>query len=309
MIQQANFIHEFTIMKAFPMPRGNGIRILIKASTEKEDRAGEIILKSAYLDPQMRSNFLDEGYLDYNHLTDIVDNEILNSNGNIAPERLTELQKAKVQAIIGYPQAVGTRDEFPSEYKLTDDGFYILGSLIPGNVYAEEIRKGLEAGFNGWGASVSGKALRSDFDGNKLRRIHLRKCAIQPRGESINNDTSVMLMKSNLVKISSLQDVHKSFLIDQDSTEQLNGEPLPLLSDFQTKYNALYSFILNDPIVSEHFLEKIFSDILQCVKNNTMPIKSLAIRDIISSKYGIENELLEDMTDTFFIKLNGEINV
>jgi hypothetical protein len=308
MMQQAEFIHDFSIMKAFPMPRGNGIRILIKASTEKEDRVGEVILKSAYADTQMRSNFLDEGYLDYNHLTDIIDKEIINSGGNISPERLTELQKSKIQAIIGYPQAVGTRDEFPSEYKLVDDGFYILGSLIPGNVYAEEIRKGLEAGFAGWGASVSGKAHRSDFDGNTLKRIHLRKCAIQPKSDSINNDTAVTLMKSNILM---LKDVQKSFLASQDSSfvEESNIEDLSFLRKLQVKYNALYDFVSNDPIASQRYMEKIFSDIVSRVISKEMSVKTISIRDWISSQYGLEGDLLEEMTDTFFIKLNGEINV
>lgn len=306
MAETAEFIHKFTIQKAFPGERGGAIRILIKASTEDQDRQGQIILKSAYSDSLMRDEFVREGYLDYNHLTDYIDSEIFGSKPPPSAEKLAELQKTKLQAIIGYPTAVGSKEEFPSEYKLTDDGFYILGSLIPGNQYAEEIRRGLEAGWNGWGASVSGQAFKTDLQGNTLKKIHLRKCAIQPKSESINGNTSVQLLKSNIVQ---LRDIHKSLLaqVTTDVTGLGGIEDGPT-SDLQRRYDILYNFVKDDTVTNERFLEKIFTDISGRIYNQEMPLRSHVIRECLNGDYGIDGDVLDDMTDTFFIKLSGEKN-
>lgn len=89
------FLHPFQILKANPEERSGAIKILVKASTEEEDKQGEIILKSAYQDPLMRKEFLNEGYFDYNHLTDIIDKEIslLKSQNQMIASRLVELTK------------------------------------------------------------------------------------------------------------------------------------------------------------------------------------------------------------------------
>ena len=108
-----------------------------------------------------------------------------------------------------------------------------------------------------------------------------------------------------------LKDVQKSFLASQDSSfvEESNIEDLSLLRKLQVKYNALYDFVSNDPIASQRYMEKIFSDIVSRVISKEMSVKTISIRDWISTQYGLEGDLLEEMTDTFFIKLNGEINV
>lgn len=311
MKEQQDFVHQFSIVKANPEERTGSIKCLIKASSEKEDRVGEIILKSAYADSQMRSNFLKEGYLDYNHLTDFIDKEIIESKPGV--ERLAQLQKSKLEAIIGFPEAVGTKDEFPAELGIKDDGFYILGRLIAGNSYVEEIRKGLQSGWKGYGASVSGTAFASDFEGNKLRRITLKKCAIQPLQESVNGDTGVMLLKSNLVL---LRDIQKSLF-------SFDNGPLPLpptqfteseallhakIQSLEQKLNGFMNLLAVDPVFADKFLESLYSDILNQVLNGGIPLKSNYIRSYIQDRFGLDGESLDDLVDTIFIKITGEQN-
>lgn len=304
MKSEQNFVHQFQIIKASPEERGGGLKCLIKASSEKEDRVGEIILKSAYADASMRSNFLKEGYLDYNHLTDFIDKEIIETKPSV--ERLAQLQKSKLEAIIGYPEAVGTKDEFPSELGIKDDGFYILGRLIPGNTYVEEIRKGLQSGWKGFGASVSGTAFARDFEGNKLQRITLKKCAIQPLQESVNGDTSVMLLKSNLVY---LRDVQKSLLalpLDPSPMSPVESELIQRVSSLETKLNGFMGLMASNPQFAEKFVESVYSDISQRVTNKTLPLKSNAIRDYIQLSFGLDGDSLDELADTLFIKITGE---
>lgn len=202
-MKETVFLHPFNILKASPEERTGAIKILVKASSEREDRQGEIILKSAYADKEMQEAFKTQGYFDYNHLTDHIDKEIrdLKSNGNLTGSKLVELQKAKTEAIIGSPTQIGFKDDFASNLGIKEDGLYILGSLFPGNKFAEEIRKGLQAGFNGWGASVSGFARPQDYSGKTIRKILLKKCAIAPLQEVINPDTSVQLLKGAIFQI------------------------------------------------------------------------------------------------------------
>ncbi|TGL58625.1 hypothetical protein [Leptospira jelokensis] len=307
MREQQNFVHQFSIVKAQPEERSGSIKCLIKASSEKEDRVGEIILKSAYADSQMRNNFLKEGYLDYNHITDFIDKEIAETKPSV--DRLATLQKSKLEAIIGYPEAVGTKDEFPNELGIKDDGFYILGRLIPGNHFVEEIRKGLQSGWKGYGASVSGTAFAKDFDGNKLKRITLKKCAIQPLQESVNGDTHVTLLKSNLVL---LRDIQKSFA---DGTSPVpsqmtsgENELYSKIHALEMKLNGFMNLLSHHPEFADKFLETIYSDILSQILNGGMSLKSSSLRDYIQFRYGLDGETLEDLTDTLFIKITGEQN-
>lgn len=307
-MSETQFLHPFQIMKATPEDRTGAIKILVKASSEREDRQGEIILKSAYADPSMRSEFTSQGYFDFNHLTDHIDKEIrdLKKEGKLTGSLLVDLQKSKAEAIIGAPEQIGLKEDFPTHYGIKDDGLYILGRLFPGNKFAEEIRKGLQAGFQGWGASVSGFARPQDYQGKTIRKILLRKCAIAPLQEVINPDTSVQLIKGAIF----LRDIEKSYLerasISSDDSEKLESFAAERLLRIERKLNFLTKLFQSDPQAQDRFVELIISDISERVRNQGMELRSALIRSVLQTEYSIEGEDLENLTDAIFLKLSGE---
>ncbi|MCR1794905.1 hypothetical protein [Leptospira sp. id769339] len=299
------FFHPFHILKASPEERTGAIRILIRASSEKEDRQGEIILKSAYDDPEMRSTFKAQGYLDYNHLTDLIDKEIREKRPSAA--ELVELQKAKSAAIIGSPEEIGTKNDFPSSLGIKEEGLYIIGRLFPGNAFVEEIRKGLQAGFNGWGASVSGFASPNDVDKKKIKKIQLRKCAIAPLQEVINPDTSVQLLKGAVM----LRDLYKSNFEDS-FPDNANEEIYPLkeyenskINSIERKLLGLSRLIYSVPSIQDQTLNQIFTDCQSLVKTGSMDLRTSAIRNYLQDNYSFDGSDLENLSDTIFLQLNG----
>lgn len=304
MSETQQFLHPFQICKATPEDRTGAIKILVRASSEQEDRQGEIILKSAYADPAMRADFTKTGYLDYNHLTDHIDREIREKkkSGELTSSLLVDLQKAKASAIIGAPEQIGLKDDFPAHYGLQNDGVYILGRLFPRNAFAEEIRKGLEAGFQGWGASVSGFARPEDLQGKTIKKIFLRKCALAPLAEVINPDTSVQLIKGAIM----LRDLEKSLIDGTLSAAEVLDIENDRIARLETKVNFLSRLIQFSPNLQDQYLDLIFSDISIRVKNGNMDLRSSTIRNLLFTEFGIEGEELETLTDTIFLKLSGE---
>ncbi|ULH30860.1 hypothetical protein [Leptospira weilii] len=307
-MSETQFLHPFHIMKATPEDRTGAIKILVKASSEREDRQGEVILKSAYADLSMRSEFTSQGYFDFNHLTDHIDKEIrdLKKEGKLTGSVLVDLQKSKAEAIIGAPEQIGLKEDFPAHYGIKDDGLYILGRLFPGNKFAEEIRKGLQAGFQGWGASVSGFARPQDYQGKTIRKILLRKCAIAPLQEVINPDTSVQLIKGAIF----LRDIEKSILEGvsdpTDLSTNLESFELERLRRIERKLDFLTKLFQSDPEAQDRFVELIISDISDRVRNQGMELRSALIRSVLQTEYSIEGEDLENLTDAIFLKLSGE---
>lgn len=296
------FLHPFQILKASPEERTGAIKVLVRASSEKEDLQGEVILKSAYADTGMRNEFLAQGYFDYNHLTDIIDKEIqdLRTKGKLSGTVLVNLQKAKIESIIGGVEQIGFKDDFPQSLGIRNDGLYIQGRLFPENKFAEEIGKGLQAGFKGWGASVSGYARPQDYQGKTIRKIQLRKCALAPLQEVYNPDTSVQLIKGAVL----LRDIEKSSLpVPIDSQ---NSESLDRLFRIERKLDLLSKLFLSDPNTQDSFLDLIFSDIANRTKTQESKLGSSWVRSVLSDEFYLEGEDLENFTDLLFLKLNGE---
>ncbi len=294
------FLHPFHILKASPEERSGAIKILVKASSEKEDRQGEIILKSAYEDRGMRDAFLQQGYFDYNHLTDHIDKEIreLKTSGTLTGSKLVELQKAKTEAIIGSPNRIGLKDDFPSSLGIKEDGLYIQGSLFPGNKFAEEICKGLQAGFNGWGASVSGFARPQDYSGKTIRKILLKKCAIAPLQEVINPDTAVQLLKGAVF----LKDLEKSEILP--TTPQVVFDE-DRLSRIERRLDFFSKIFQSDPDAQDRYVDLIYSDIANRITKDE-EIRSAWVRSILQNEFCVEGQDLENLADMIFLKLNEE---
>ncbi|TGM04852.1 hypothetical protein EHQ76_07360 [Leptospira barantonii] len=298
------FLHPCNILKASPEDRTGAIKILVKASSENEDRQGEVILKSAYADTGMRNAFLHQGYFDYNHLTDHIDKEIreLKATGKLTGTVLVDLQKAKTEAIIGSPEIIGFKDDFPQSLGIKDDGLYIQGRLFPGNKFAEEIRKGLQAGFTGWGASVSGFARPQDYSGKTIRKILLNKCALAPLQEVINPETSVQLLKGAIL----LRNIEKSeSLVDKDHAIQQVIIDEDRLLKIERRLDFFSKLFQSDPAAQDRYVDLIFSDITNRIKQDE-EIRSAWVRSVLSSEYAIDGEDLENLTDLLFLKLNEE---
>ncbi|TGM05980.1 hypothetical protein EHQ76_06855 [Leptospira barantonii] len=299
------FLHPCNILKASPEDRTGAIKILVKASSEKEDRQGEIILKSAYEDRGMRDAFLHQGYFDYNHLTDHIDKEIrdLKNTGKLTGSVLVDLQKSKTEAIIGAPEQIGFKEDFPSSLGIKDDGLYILGRLFPGNKFAEEIRKGLQAGFNGWGASVSGFARPQDYSGKTIRKILLNKCALAPLQEVINPETSVQLLKGAIL----LRDIEKSDLTSTNIPVIPQGViDEDRLLRIERRLDFFSRLFQSDPTAQDRYVDLIFSDITNRIKTQEQEIRSAWVRSVLSNDYCIDGDDLENLTDLLFLKLNEE---
>ncbi|PJZ29089.1 hypothetical protein [Leptospira kmetyi] len=299
------FLHPCNILKASPEHRTGAIKILVKASSENEDRQGEIILKSAYEDRGMRDAFLHQGYFDYNHLTDHIDKEIrdLKNNGKLTGSVLVDLQKSKTEAIIGAPEQIGFKEDFPTSLGIKDDGLYILGRLFPGNKFAEEIRKGLQAGFNGWGASVSGFARPQDYSGKTIRKILLNKCALAPLQEVINPETSVQLLKGAIL----LRDIEKSDL----TSTNISVIPQGVIDEdrllrIERRLDFFSRLFQSDPSAQDRYVDLIFSDITNRIKTQEQEIRSAWVRSVLSNDYCIDGDDLENLTDLLFLKLNEE---
>lgn len=297
-----NFYHPLTILKASPEERTGRIKIFMRASSDREDSVGEVILKSAFADMDMRSEFIKSGYFDWNHLTDIIDIKTRNAD----PKDFTDLQIAKARAIIGKPENVGFKNDFPSNLVMNqEDGLYCSGYLIPENEFSIEIRKGLEAGIP-YGASVSGFTRREDKVGSTIKKIQLRKIAIQPLQESINKDTTVSLMKSAFPSLTTLmnnvrkgydfEDDYDDYGLNKDETlanhdeskEEQRFIELESKVDFILKYLQNQNPSIVSDRIAEILMEEEDSDIL---KPKLLKINNFLCRMGIGTRD--KNQLLE----------------
>ncbi|TGJ99847.1 hypothetical protein EHO57_13890 [Leptospira langatensis] len=305
---ETEFLHPLQILKASPVERTGAIEILVRASSEKEDRQGETILKSAYADPLMRQDLCKSGYMDYNHLTDLIEKYIQKNKATINPIELTSLQHAKTKAIIGGISECGFKDDFSSSLGLKDDGFYLKSQLFPDNEFVKEIRKGLAAGWHGWGASVSGFARPQDVQGKTIKKIRIRKCALAPLDEVVNQDTEVQLIKGTIM----LRDFQKSLLaVSTDSKvdptiPDVSYEIREQLYDVQRKIESFGKLMMLIPEFSDQIIQSIFSDILARVKNGKLENRSADVRDYLKWSYGFSGDQLDQLTDAIFLNLNGE---
>lgn len=261
----SEFIHPCQILKAEPIEEGR-VKIRIKASDESEDRVGEKVLKSAFADPSMQSNFVKDGYYDFNHLTDILDSKLAQASGS----ELVEIQKSRTDAIIGYPETL----------ELQDDGVYSEGYLFAGNPFVERIRKSLSAGFKGWGASICGYTEKSNIRGKTITKINLRKIAIQPLQESINPNTSVQLLKSKGVVL--LSDIDFS----EDPESFTDNEP-PVTNELSRLADRL-DLILSMMIKRDDYMvEELARRIAQDIREGKAPAGFEGLSEFLCSKYGL----------------------
>jgi len=289
-MNEINFRHPFHILKA-NTERTDRVEVLLKASAENEDTQGETILKSAFADTNMRSNFAKIGVYDYNHLSDIYEIKMHSAIG----KELLEFQLLKEQSIIGYPErnelAIGLKDEFPTSFGLKEEGVYSYGYIIPEKEIAKEVIKGIKAGMP-YGASVSGLARKEDVQNNTIKKITLRKIAIAPLGDVINQETFVNLAKSKMVE---LRNVVKSL----SQIPEIIGEQREFVtignqfnSGIEKKLDTILKVLYKSDITRREFLEVISDEIEEKLTKSYMN-NPVGLSDYLSSFYSIPTEIAD----------------
>lgn len=259
-MNEVSFTHPFRILKTNTERTDNRVEVILKASAENEDTQGETILKSAFADASMRRNFAKVGVYDYNHLSDIYEIKMLGAKG----KELLDFQLLKEQSIIGYPErepqlALGLKDEFPTSFGLTEDGVYSYGFIIPEKEIAKEVIKGIKAGMP-YGASVSGVAKKEDVQNNTIKRITLRKIAIAPIGDVINQETFVTLAKSKLVELRNVVKSLNSAGVGEETTFMKIGGNFNA-SIVEQKLDAILRTLYKADVTRRDFLEVISEEI------------------------------------------------
>jgi hypothetical protein len=296
-----NFYHPMQILKSSPTERGDRIEVLLKASSEKEDSQGETILKTAYADQKMRSDFANKGYYDYNHTTDIIESLMLKASG----KELNDLMLQRERGIIGYPSkefAIGLKDEFPTHIfpkgQPITDGIYSHGYLFANNEFVKEMIPKMKAGFP-YGASVSGNCSKSDMVGNKITRLNLKKIAIAPLNDVINDDTTVFL-KSKMVL---LRDIRKSIEFpDNDELEYNNAMQLEKL---EKKVSFLEKVILTNPTMQDQYLEMVLRDIKEKIESEQMEMGYSPIKQALMDVWCMDEDTSDYMANQVLLNFRG----
>lgn len=277
---------------------------MIKASSEKRDRVGEQILKSAYSENRpMLDDFISTGYLDWNHETDLIERKIRDlmiEKGD--PADLLDLNRKKHEAIIGGPVQVGLRDDFPADLGLDADGFYCKGYLLPTNFHARKIIENVEAGFTGYGASISAYAAPGDVRNNVIKSLRLRKIAIQPRLDSINTDTWVEMAKSQDATL--LCDIEKSTAyptVTDGADSELDSRLDAMRSTLESirrGQRAQTTLLLSIPKVAE----AITDEIRAAIKKREVNMSSEEIRQYLIGLYFFDAAQATQLADLILMK-------
>ena len=282
--------------------------VMLRASSEAEDRQGEQVLKSCFADdgakPMLR-HFERTGYWDWNHETDIYEREIRDIvlNKGTAAE-ISRLQAKKHEAIIGQPLQCGMRDDFPVEDGLKEDGFYCKGFLFHDNEHAQTITNNLESGATIYGASISAQAPRSAIQGNQIKSLTLRKIAIQPRLDSVNQDTWVRLTKATLLSEASTiekGDYASEQSIGYENIREELAEVHVYLRRIESRQLAHSRLILSIPKVQD----AIADEISRAIKSKELRLGSEEIRRYLCESYDFAPAHASDLADYILIKYGG----
>ena len=296
------FTHPFEVMKASFSQREGKTDILIKASSEMRDRQGETILKSAYLDKAMQSEFLSDNYIDWNHLTDYYDALLPNAK----PEQINQLMIEKEKAIIGRATQIGFKDDFPSEMSLEPDKLYCRGYLINDNGYVQQMLPKLKAGFDAYAASVMGHVDKAHKSNGVISHVKLKKIALAPRMDVMNPDTSVTLVKGKIVH--SLTKILKGFTdrnysannIDMEADLAVDNEILSKVEMLQRKVDLLYGHLTSQP----DFYTNMVGDLTEQIESRVLPVTYEAIKQILMEKYCCSEMEAADMAQKYIVELN-----
>ena len=283
------FLHPCKIVKATPDRAGGKIKIEIKASTDAEDKYGDRILRSAYADDNMKSEFLKAGYYDYNHLTDHIEKALAETKDL---EIRAKLEKSKIQAIIGYPESL----------ELREDGLYSTGHLIADNEYVKEILKSMEAGWQGWGASISGYCARDEKERKVISRVMLSRIAICPNMDAVNGDTAVKLLKSGAVWLNDLdmEKIEKSASDNPESANMFDMEQR--LSAVEEKLN-FYARIVS---TSYPFADYLNQSLAKDIKGGELEVSYESLMAYLTGKFYMDAEYAASFANKFLLSYHRD---
>lgn len=245
------YCHSATIETVRKSGTSDNPEIIIRASTDKLDRQQEIVLKSAFEDRDMQSEFQKEGFYDYNHITDSIENEIKKARG----QEVADLHLARLDAIVGHPHRDNTG------LYIKNDGVYSEGFLHSKSKFGRALIDLMKSGFGSIGASISGTVSEGDIKDGKIYKVRLKKIALQPTSDSINNDTFVKLKSiySGVITESMGQPEIQSIVESGKHAE----EEMEILKDIVSKLD----FVYNQIISSDTFQDRLISDIQNAIKS------------------------------------------
>ncbi|HNF27095.1 MAG TPA: hypothetical protein PKV80_21660 [Leptospiraceae bacterium] len=307
-INSMEFRHLSTICKADFNGRDGKTQILIKASSEFKDREGDTILQDAYRDKSMQQEFIRDGILDWQHMTDYYD-AILKS---APPAEINTLMREREKAVIGRPTEIGFKDDFPSEYNLESGKLYARGYLINENEYVQEIIKKLRAGYDGLAASVMGDVDRVHKANGVISKVKLKKIALAQRLDVMNPDTSVSLIKGR--KILDLSRIAKGLIhksngykiesmeeeFEEQALNQRIAELEARLEAMEGKLGMAHSYIMNQP----DFYSGMVDDLNESVSGAVVPIGYENIKSILTDKYYCPDDLASTLAQNYIVELS-----
>lgn len=170
---------------------GKFLNMLLKVSTEKRDKEGDLFLKGAWTHPEDLAYFSKKGVIDWNHLS-----QTSKFSKSSNPKEKAEMELLSAEAIIGVPSGRGLFQE--------EDGLYCEAKINAENKYIKPFVPLLKSGYAGLEVSAAGGAYRPNQEtiakhGEKTwDRARLTHIAICPPGEAINDETQALLLKSHL---------------------------------------------------------------------------------------------------------------
>lgn len=265
--------------------------IIIRASTDKLDRQGEIVLKSAFNDQSMQTEFRKEGFYDYNHITDSIESEIKKASGS----ELVNLHESRLEGIVGYPN----RND--SGLYTKQDGVYSEGKLLSKTKFGSKIIEFLRSGFGSVGASISGFVNDEDIKDGKIFKVHLRKIALQPTIDSINNETFAKFKSVYGGIITPNMGTDEVSKVIEDSNHE--QEEMERLEEILCKVDFLYDFITN----SDLFKNQLAKDIQFNFANANRQIDPNELIQFLTEMWKLPNSLSNDILSQ--IKQSGLIPI
>jgi hypothetical protein len=280
------YCHTATIETVTKSGYSDNPEIIVRASTDKLDRQQEIVLKSAFEDRDMQTEFQKEGFYDYNHITDSIENEIKKAKG----QEVADLHLARLDAIVGHPH----RDK--SGLYIKNDGVYSEGFLHSKSKFGKILIELMKSGFGSIGASISGTVSEGDIKDGKIYKVRLKKIALQPTSDSINNDTFVKLKSfySGVITDSMSQPEVSSVIESSKHAE----EEMFKLDEIVSKLDFVYKQIIN----GDNFQERLINDLQTAIKNYPF-FNEDDVQGFLRNNYSIPNrdaiELSRQICDAF----------
>lgn len=241
---------------------GKFINMLLKVSTEKRDKEGDMFLKGAWTHKEDVEYFQKKGVIDWNHLSQT--SKFAKSNN---PKEKAENELVSAEAIIGVPSGRGLF--------LGDDGLYCEARINAENKYIKPFVPLLKAGFSGLEVSAAGGAYRpspetiSKYGEKTWDRARLTHIAICPPGEAINDETQALLIKSHLPSELGWKED------EEPIPTKFNIDPVGSVLEYISSSSDYNQWVANRLVgaIDSGLLQKDYQAIFEFVKNHGLSVE------------------------------------